>query len=284
MSYVIPKAVDIANMSAKSRVEFDAIMSAGQYVVSPKFDGCAVRIEITAGGPEATSATGKPVRSIGHILDELRHLPVGYIICGEVWQRGTAFQEISGKFRSHSAQPDLILQVWDARSLTAWGYSDRMIAFANAHLRGPGAGSYVNIPVRAQAHSLAHAESLARLYVQEGGYDGVVLHYTAGGYSEGRATYEKVKIKPLIDMDLECVGFEADEGEKTGRPTVALLCRGEGGRTVRVATGLDHEQQANPEQFVGKILLIRAMGKTVGGALREPRFAGVRDDKLQPDY
>ena len=36
--------------------------------------------------------------------------------------------------------------------------------------------------------------------------------------------------------------------------------------------------------FIGKIIEVRAMGLPSDGKLREPRFCGVREDKLQAEY
>lgn len=279
--YLIPKAVDLSNMGSKVRKQFDHELSAGHYVATPKFDGCAVAIDLDTGA--ATSATGKPVRSIPHIVDQVLSRLSGGVLYGEVWQPDTAFQEISGKFRRHSEQPELELRVWDFNVAggphvpVAW--KDRMYRARN-RLMGL---RDVFVPYGVPVCSMQEAEAIAQAHVSRGGYDGAVLSNLYAPFRLGRSTTEHVKVKPLLELDLLCTGYEKAVGEKTGRPTVALVLRGRSG-PVKVATGLDHAQQAAPEQFLGRIVTVQAMGLTAGGALREPRFVGVRDDKLEPDY
>ena len=188
-----------------------------------------------------------------------------------------------GLFRRHTSDSRLQLKVFNGYFLAGRGqrYETRTADISQALYYVP--LLYTHMAARSQAFNLEHATTMARFW-QAGGYDGVVLHHIDAPYFQGRAKYESVKIKPLLSYDLEVVGVNAAVGEKTGRATCALVCRWKDGGVQEVATGLSHAEQASPEQFLGKIIEVRAMGLTADGKLREPRFCGVREDKLTPDH
>jgi ATP-dependent DNA ligase len=285
--YCIAKAIDIENLSRKARAQFDLDLAAGAYLLTPKFDGCAVHIELNDGRIEqCVSGSGKPVRSLDHALKELLQVfPSGRVVLdAEAWVPGTEFQEISGLFRRHTSDSRLQLKVFNGYFIAGRNqrYEARLADISQALCYVP--LLYTHTAARSPAFDLEHATVMARAWQQAGGFDGCVLHHRDAPYFQGRAKYESVKIKPLLSFDLEVVGVDRAIGEKTGRATCALVCRWKDGGVQEVATGLSHAQQADPGQFIGKIIEVRAMGLTSDGKLREPRFCGVREDKLSAEY
>jgi ATP-dependent DNA ligase len=280
--YTIPKAVDYKNMSAKAK----ALVDFSSFTPQVKYDGCAVRIDTQNGGRYSVmSATGEPVRSLERqakdIAQRLTVFP-GAVICAEAWLENTPQQTISGDFRRHS-QSDLKLIVFDGYINDHEGAMDKPY-----HQRFGRLAQHLGM-VCSFAHTqpkvstLEEAECAARLVARGTGYDGIVLRNFNAPFEAGRSKGNIIKVKPLLTYDLEVIGVEEGVGEKTKRPTVALLCRWQYG-TQKVATGLSHAQQADPFQFVGKIIEVQGMGLTADGKLREPRFRGLRTDKLQPDF
>lgn len=273
--YAIPKAVDYDNLSQRAR---NAMTWDGK-ALTPKFDGCALRIDVKPGqSPVFMSAVGKPVESCFHVI---RNQTCHYTVIGEVVAAGAEFEDISGAFRRHSPQPHLEFKVFDFALVGAeaepWYkrmMDARQLGYDTVH--------------QEPSYSQAFCVDTARSFKEHGyhGYkcDGVVLHDPNKPFVLGRSKGDCVKVKPLLDYDLLCIGYEADRGEKTGRPTVALLCRFKNGQTAKVATGLTEAEQATPQAFVGSILRVEAMGLTKYGNLREPRFVGVRNDKLKADF
>lgn len=263
--YTIPKAVDYENLSAKAKKALDPT----GWWLQPKYDGCALYVNTMNG--HIRSASGKPVDSCDHIATDLmRHGPGEY--CGEVWHPTMDFQEISGAFRRGYAQPHLQFHLFDAcpGGLEAEPYRKRMAFLPMVHSR--------------EFESWDQSWAWAKMAQADGGKDGAILRNPNAPWEPGRSKGDIIKLKPLQDYDVEVVGFEKDVGAKTGRATVALIFRWKNGTTHKVATGLNHEQQAAPEQFVGKIIRVKGMGLTSAGNMREPRFDGVRDDKLKADY
>jgi ATP-dependent DNA ligase len=272
-NYTIPKAVDFDNMSQKARASID--WSKG--IKQPKIDGCACRIDVTGKIKVAVSATNKVVKSIDHILDAL---PEGhYTLCGEVYDPLKAFQEISGDFRRGSNSPNLRFMVFDGcvPGEGELGYTKRMENLR----RGIRVGDWIpSWPVDSFESAWDYAKELKKFAATR--FDGAIWRNPDAPFECGRSKGDIIKLKPLLSFDVECVGFEAAVGEKTGRETVALVVSFRGTKQ-KVATGLSHEQQASPAQFVGQIIEVEVMGLTLDNNFREPRFKGVRDDKLSAD-
>jgi DNA ligase-1 len=114
-----------------------------------------------------------------------------------------------------------------------------------------------------------------------GKYDGAILRnpnslYRVGLVKDG----EVVKVKPVMSLDLLCIGFDEDEGEKTGRVVTTLYVKHKDVMS-KVGSGVPHDLSG--DKTIGKIVEIECMGITAEGKLREPRFKGVRFDKENPD-
>lgn len=284
--YSIPKAIDIDNMTARWRCVVEEDILARRYLITPKRDGCALHVEMEDGEVRVcVSASGKTVYSVGHIIEELQRVfeHAGRVVLDmEVYVEGLPFQEISGMFRRHQPQPRLLAMVFNGHfGHIGGGYEGRMSMFGQ-YLTGKSDLIEVSPPHTPWDLADAWAEAVERR--DSGGFDGCVLHYKDAPYFTGRAVYQSIKLKPLVSHDLEVIAVNEAVGEKTGRKTCALVCRWEHGGVQEVATGLSHEQQANAQDFIGKIIEVRGMGYTTAGKIREPRFVGVREDKLQPEY
>lgn len=275
MTYQFPKAIDLKNMSSKARAAVD--WSAG--ILQSKYDGCAVvakrqRIGDTVRWVPYTGSD-KLVLSMTEQMDALPALPLGSVLVGEAWRKGYSFQAISGEFRRHR-QSALEFVVFDGHVAeeAANPYFERADS-----LRCEG----VKVINHISAVSEAFAWHFARTAVAVGGYDGAIWRNPLAPFRTGRSVGDVIKLKPLVDHDLECIGFDVGTGEKTGRATVALICKWRAGELQEVATGLSHAEQADPDQFVGRIIRVAGMGYTEAGKLREPRFGGV-SDKDTPDF
>lgn len=273
--YVIPKAADYDNLSQRAR----SAMTWDGKALTPKFDGCALRIDVTPGQPPVfMSAVGKPVESCFHVI---RNQNCKYTVVGEVIASGAVFEDVSGAFRRKSPQPHLEFIVFD---FALHGAEDEPWWKRMMDARTMGYQTVHQEPTYSQEHCI----EIAKHFKMHGyhGYncDGAVVHDPAKPFILGRSKGDTVKVKPLLDYDLMCIGYEDSVGEKTGRPTVALKCRFKDNKVALVATGLTEAEQATPDVFVNQIIRVEAMGLTKYGNLREPRFAGVRHDKLKADF
>lgn len=278
--YPFPKAVDFDNLSARAKKNFDPT----GWVLQPKWDGCALVVTVDSmGNYTTTTASNKPVYSCDHLAEGVSYWcgPGVYVI--EVWSPSTAFQAISGMFRTHNPQRPLVGKLFDGyrHGKADSPYSVRMSDISKVLCSTAVNSAY---PMGIPFSSFDRAWEEAKWWQAQGGYDGCILRNPNAPWVPGRSKGDIVKLKPLTDWDLQVTGIKADVGEKTGRPTVALECAWKAGKKQFVSTGLTHEEQANAARFIGSIVTVRGMGLTADGFIREPRYITVRDDKLEADY
>jgi DNA ligase-1 len=285
--YIIQKAIDRKDMSAKALLG----IVGKDFDVQPKYDGCHLVVILNPDGNAACwSATGEPVRSCDHIVTALFSvLEVTEVIavCGEAWMPDAEFPEISGAFRRHSPQPQLMFAAFDVVSVNSDGVlSDaRPYRMRTTPLRHPAYKHPSLVRFNAGFAGPINEEAYAKKLKAAGGYDGAILHDLDAPYKVGRCRQgEVIKIKPLLSYDLLVTGVEKALGTKTGKNTGALVCRFKDGKYVRVATGLSQLQVDTIDLMVGQIVEVEAMAETKDGLLREPRFKGVRLDKAAPDF
>ena len=280
--YPFPKAVDFENLSAKARKNFNP----EGWLLQPKWDGCAMVALVRRHDScvVGVTASNKKVLSCDHILNHLRDTVGPGVYAMEVWRPATMFQDISGMFRTQSAQPNLVARVFDGYRVGREDY-DYITRMRTIHEALPFSGPVQDASLMGERFSTwDRAWQLARFWQSQGGYDGCILRNPDALWIEGRSKGDVVKLKPLTDWDLRVTHIKAAVGEKTGRPTVALGCAWKAGQTQYVATGLNHEEQANARRFIGSIVTIRGMGLTADGFVREPRYVCVREDKLEADF
>lgn len=292
--YIIQKAIDRKDMSARAIKGLEG----KRFDVQPKYDGCHVVFIICSGKfMSALSATGETVRSMDHVGLELARcvdLAGTVAVCGEAWVPNTPFPEISGAFRRHSPQPHLMFAPFDVVSVRGMElYSELPYGARKLMLctmpHSPVLVPFDSSPYENDVETACYAHQLKAL----GGYDGAVLHDLDAKYSVGRCRQgEVIKIKPLLEFDLEVVGAELAYGTKTGKNTAALIVRFRNGKHVKVATGLTQAEVDEIHSSVsehgsgwwGRIIAVEAMAETADGSLREPRYKGTRTDKTQPDF
>ena len=251
------------------------------YVMMPKYDGCLAII--TPDG--VITRTGEPIRSIPQCSQAVAEVLPGHAVFGEVYKFDTPFKDISGSFRRHKPQPDLLVVVFDAVPFKDWltakcdkPYIERYAALKEAVLRTPTPSLIV-----APALDLEAPQGFANALVAAGGYDGAIIRRKGAGWATGASKNgEAIKVKPVQSLDLEAVGWFLGKGKHAGRAGgIKVICRGV---CTDVGTGFtDAEREAIAQGRASGIAEIEFMEVTADGKLREPRFKGWRHDKEQPD-
>lgn len=285
------KELDKQSAKFKKANSLESIAAGSDYFLQPKFDGCHGIVQTGDGNTCARmiSRTGETVLSVDHIVKDCRNtFGPGWVVFGEVYRFGTKFADISGMYRRHNPEPTLLFVVYDIISQAQFdaGHSPSPYAGRYEHLVtelkfGPQSTSLVKCP-NMEAYGTNLMEFALKL-VQDGGYDGGMLRRKDGQWFQDNSKEgELIKLKPVQSLDLLCVGTEKKVGEKTGRATCALIVEYEGIKS-KVSTGLSAAEQADPDQFIGQIIEVEFMERTDAGAFREPRFKGVRSDKVKPD-
>lgn len=284
MADLIQKAVEWDKLSAKFKREWGSIdnLDRSRWLYQPKYDGCHVIFDTR--DMVVFSRTREIVRSMDHILEQL---PRGYIIQGEAYQFGTKFPEISGAFRRHSAQPQLVLMAYDIHDPDRFctGRNDRPYSARSCDLAEaltPSETVHYVDTYRLFDAPLEMANGLAGDV--HSAYDGLILRdmhstWTTGPAREGQI----IKVKPSVGLDLRVVGWSSAPGAKTGREVVTFTVEYRGVRTD-VGSGVPHSVTPdNAQLYVGQIVEVECMAVNPNNTLREPRFKGVRFDKEEPD-
>ena len=175
-----------------------------EYIMMPKYDGC-LAIVVADGTGHVLTRTGESITSIPHVLAQARKLLPGYVIFGEAYKFDTPFKDISGAFRRHAPQDDLLVVAFDAVPVADWragkcdeSYKDRL-----ARLRAAWHASPVPSIIVAPASDAGASQGFANALVAQGGYDGAILRradapWTAGASKNGEA----IKVKPVQNLNL----------------------------------------------------------------------------------
>lgn len=120
------------------------------------------------------------------------------------------------------------------------------------------------------------------------GCEGVVAREEFSSYQAGKRNKSMIKVKQGVSFDLKVVALEEGEG-KYKCAVGKLVCEDKAGKKVRVGSGLTDEQRhdwwdiAGSHEIIGKIVQVDAMAVSTKGVLREPRFKGIRTDKMEVD-
>lgn len=279
-----PKALSEQCAAFKKKYPTLDDLPADEYIMMPKYDGCLAIVVADAG--HVLTRTGEPITSIPHVLAQARKLLPGYVIFGEAYKFGTPFKDISGAFRRHAPQDDLIVVAFDAVPVADWraGKCDESYKARLARLREAWHASPVPAIIVAPALDAGASQVFANALVANGGYDGAILRradapWTVGASKNGEA----IKVKPVKSLDLRAVDWFYGKGKHAGRAG-GIVVEYRGVQT-QVGTGFsDAERETIASQGTrNQIAEVEFMELTADGKLREPRFKGWRFDKDAPD-
>lgn len=115
------------------------------------------------------------------------------------------------------------------------------------------------------------AKAIAQLAttVMKAGDEGLVLRCVSG-----KAIGTLLKVKPVETVDVAVTGIQAGKGKHSGKVGALETALG------KVGTGLTDQERVDLLTLpLGTIIEVEAMGRTVNGLLRHPRFVRVRWDK-----
>lgn len=272
---------------------------AKNYDAYEKYDGCCAVITLFKPGaaPEnyvAQSRTGEAFTTAGpqcgQMWKDLRDYGVfdclgSMVVIAEAWWPGKGqFNEISGSFRrTHGHEPRFHLKVTDVFTLEEYksGKTSVPQRVRMGRLGDVQPSSSWSLAVRYKRGSYGDPRDLCKRLVARGGYDGAVLvDPLAGWVLDFGKNGEKLKVKQKLSFDLRVTEVKTGVGEKTGRPVYTLVVSFNG-KPLGVGSGVPHDLCNVPK--VGDIVEVEAMEYSADGLLREPRFKGIRHDKLEPD-
>ncbi len=278
--YIVQKAVEPA------KVKKGHLQPLSSYIQQAKYDGCCAILKFREGEYRcAISRTGEAAVSMDRIgkLMEASGRFRDVAVIGEAWRPGKGiFNKISGDFRRHSDDNELMLIINDVIPLEDFErgqcdipYAQRVAEYRNVYL-----SERVAFAISWPA-GLGDPQERCNFLVGQGGFDGLILRKPDGLWAAGLGTTgEILKIKQKLSFDLRVKEVLIARGEKTGRDVYKLIVDFRG-QDLGVGSGLPHTLADVPK--VGDIVEVEAMDYSSDGLLREPRYKGIRHDKLEPD-
>ena len=310
--YIVQKAVSLDKVkAARRKVLSQPGYLDSNYLGQRKYDGCSVvlKLGVAGEGDAALSRTGERVQSLEWMLPYLHRILArmvvqhgGIALLAEAWSPDLDFSAISGNYRRHEPWLDPCIKVFDLIPLDDFEaghcpvtYMTRMSWIlealpdgARCSVGNPGLAelSFVNTHFTPNTAGYQTWQEYCDALVAKGGYDGLILRRPDGTWTRGSGTTgEILKLKRVLSFDLRCVGWEEGRGKHAGR--VGALIVEFQGKHLRVGTGLSDQQRQdwwdNPNLIHQQIVEVEAMDFSSDGLLREPRFKGIRFDKLEPD-
>jgi DNA ligase-1 len=302
--YIVHKAVEFAAVKVAVRKELGAESVddlATTHYFQRKYDGCNGVLKLTPNGlgDVLLSRTGEVVKSCDHIIKSARMKfndyflrGMGLVLLGEVWRPNTEFARISGEFRKHDPVTLLKFVAFDMLPMTEFDKGASELTFEHRYtalmnkLRGFHQTDTIWLAETYTPGSYGLPTEFATKLVEEGGYDGGILRNPLGTWTAGSGTDgEIIKVKAAESYDLRVVDVEEGKGKYKGT-LGALVCQGPKGH-VKVSGMTDEERNywfAAPQTIIGAIVEVQCLGLTNTGSLREPRFKGIRHDKITADF
>jgi hypothetical protein len=285
--YIIQKAVEPA------KVKKGLLDPLSSYLQQAKYDGCCAILIFREGEFRlAQSRTGEAAQSMDRIGRSMEASGIfrDVAVIGEAWRPGKGiFNEISGDFRRHSEINSLQFIINDVIPLADFeaglcliGYADRRRSYRDAITRYatlyPDCGFSF---AQEWGAGTGDPHERCQFLVGHGGYDGLILRKYAGTWKAGSGTTgEILKLKQKLSFDLRVLEVNTVTGAKTGRDVHKLVVDFRG-KPLGVGSGLPFKIEDCPK--VGDIVEVEAMDHSSDGLLREPRFKGIRHDKLETD-
>lgn len=294
--YIIQKAVNLDAVKKKLQRPLAELQLT--YEAQRKYDGCcAVMGFPLVGGSWTKSRTGETNFALAQIERQLEAACRGYVLIGEAWHCDIPFNEISGHFRRYQENDDLNLIVNDVLTITEFEAGYSAVPYAARKQRWTDLAPHIDRAWFAASYAPGtyDAQALCNELVDDpAGYDGLVLRDLLGTWTVGSGTTgEILKVKRVLSFDLLITGFKMGEGKHAGR--LGALSFDFKGKTLWVGTGFSdrerdlwwHYGTAFPSgklAILGRIGEVEAMDYSSDGLLREPRFKGLRHDKINADF
>jgi hypothetical protein len=170
--------------------------------VQPKFDGHRCLITNVDGHIVPYSRKGKPITTIGHIMQDFHWLPPGKTVDGELYIHGVKLQTISSLIKRQQDDSSKLRYHW-YDYVSALPFRDRLAGMESAAFRYPMRHSEVvptfKVVSMAQVHNLFHT-------YRAQGYEGAMLRLSVAGYEANKRSSQLLKVKVRDDCEVTVLG------------------------------------------------------------------------------
>lgn len=218
---------------------------------------------------------GKLYQGLDALAEKLKGFPK--LDC-EIIVPGMHFYSGSGRLRSHDRIDDAVIYILDAPTMPFNSFIMRI----EAAMYNPPSKAIQVVPWEVCESADEVHESFRK--ARNLGYEGLVVRPPTYPYV-GKRSYDWMKYKAQNTVDATIIDMEEGEGRLKGMMGAILVGYYIEDRayTSYVGSGFSDDQRADMwsrrTSFIGKTAEIIFHEYTPYGALREPRFAGIREDK-----
>ena len=236
--------------------------------VQKKYNGHRCLITNINGEIVAYSRNGKPIESIGHILETINIKP-GQTLDGELYIHNTPLQELGSLIRRK--QPDSALLQY-----VVYDYMDNVNYQTRLDiLHGVNWGKNIVIaPTKIWTNNISLKDELDSAI--HDGYEGLILRHGTKGYESGKRSHSLVKVKKCMDKEFLVVNI------LPSKDGWAILECNVGNSSFRVSAPGSIENKHyiynNKEKFIGKWITVEFFEWTNDGKPFHPTAIDWRTD------
>lgn len=240
--------------------------------VQPKLDGMRMIATLdNTGEPLAYTRNGKSIKTVPHILDELKgSLEYGKYLDGELYAHGYSLQTIMSLAKR--AQPHTTFLKYHAFDMIANTTFSKRTALLRDRITGLENTVYV------QTQRVVGGPEVVTDFFNKAraqGYEGLILRDGHATYEAGKRVRHMVKVKAFFDEEYMCV--DVTQG---ARGQAVLVLHTTTGQPFRATAPGDSMEKAlaleNPEDFVGHWVTVKHAGLTPYGIPFHPVAVAVR--------
>ena len=248
----------------------------------PKLDGHRAIVTKKDGKMVMYSRQGKPINSMGHILDHLeKEVDEGVFLDGELYLHGVELQSIGSLIKKkQTGSENVTYHVYDimvdAPYMDRWNRLRAIVGIANF------------TPARLVPTMITHSMEEAQIFTEDAikeGYEGGILRTPDEGYLAGFRSRQLLKIKKFDDSEHTIV--DVVEGKDRLCNDVQLkvacfICETPDGKRFEVTAHGDMHQKDRiwheRKQHIGKLVTIKHSGYTKDGIPWHPICLRFRED------
>lgn len=240
----------------------------------PKLDGMRV-LGVCGSGASLTSRTGSPIDTCEHIVVELRMLPEGFVLDGELYAHGKSFQDnmrLIKKYRPNETE-EVKFHNYDMVGDDA--FVDRLDVITQ---RWDMNCEHIKLVKTIQVFDESELVVAHGLNLREG-YEGTIIRWGNEGYKTNARSENLLKYKDFKDMALTVIDVVPSNARpEWGQPVYEL-----NGRRFSSGMKFSHDDRKHwlmfKEDYIGRTAEIRFFEYTDDGLPRFPVTVGIRIDK-----
>jgi len=248
-----------------------------QIIVQPKLDGnrCLIKSEDGKLYMHTRKGTKMPVQ-LKHILDEIKELPEGHTLDGELFSESFSFNILNGIIKRETVTPDEREQ----RKLIKFHLYDVMLDIGYERryeiIKKFESQNIVIVPSKKITATIENINTELEKFLAEG-HEGLMIRQLNMGYDNKRS-WQLCKVKVFEDAEFELIDFQEDvRGGFVG----SFVMQDRSGNTFSAgASGQSVEKRTemwnNRSNYIGKMATVEFFGYSEYGVPRFPKFKGVR--------